>query len=305
MAIVKSDLPELFRKGLKTVYLQTFNETLANWDKVTTRVSSDTDTEDYAWLGSLPSVREFVDERQVQDMAAYSYAIKNKKWESTIAVDRTALEDDQYGQIVLRIKQMAASAKTHLDTITFGLLGTGFASLCYDGQPFFGTHLVSSLAGVGPAQSNSGTDALSGASLQSAITQMMRFTDDQGRPAGIMPTLLVVPPEQYWEASQLLSSTFSPDPPPIGTQNLASNPLKGMLTLLTTPYLPSPSDWFLLDTRRVVKALVLQMRKDFEFNALEGNSEEGFMRDQYLYGVRARYNVGFGDWRGAYGAHVS
>ncbi len=305
MAIVKSDIPDLFRKGLKTVYMQTFDETMANWDKVTTRVMSDTDTEDYAWLGSLPSVREFVDERQVQDMAAYSYAIKNKKWESTIAVDRTALEDDQYGQIALRIKQMAASAKTHLDTITFNLLGTGFTSLCYDGLPFFGSHPTSSLAGAGPAQTNTGSDALSAASLQSAITQMMRFTDDQGRPTGIMPTLLVVPPEMYWEASQLLNSTFYPDPTAAGSQDLAANPLKGMLTLLTTPYLASPLDWFLLDTRRVVKALVLQMRKDFEFNALEGNSEEGFMRDQYLYGVRARYNVGFGDWRAAFGAHVS
>ena len=304
MAIVKSDIPQLFRAGLKTLFFQTFTETMANWDKVTTVVMSDKDTENYAWLGALPGVREFLDERQVQDMAAYSYAIKNRTWESTIAVDRAALEDDLYGQIALRIKQMAAVAKQHLDTITFGLMGTGFTGLCYDGLPFFGNHPAGALAGVGATQSNSGSDGLTAAALQNAITQMMRFTDDQGKPAGIMPTLLVVPPELYWEASQILNSTFFPDSPPIGEFPLASNPLKGMLTLLTTPYLPSPSDWFLLDTRRVVKALVLQMRKDFEFNALEGNSEEGFMRDQYLYGVRARYNVGFGDWRAAYGAHV-
>ena len=304
MAIVKSDLPQLFRAGLKTLFFQTFAETMANWDKVTTTIMSDKDTEQYAWLGALPGVREFLDERQAQDLAPYSYAIKNKTWESTIAVDRAALEDDLYGQIALRIKQMAASAKTHLDTITFSLLGTGFNSVCYDGQPFFGTHPTSSLAGAGSAQSNTSGDGLSAASLQAAITQMMRFTDDQGRPAGVMPNLLVIPPELYWEATQLLTSTLSPDPQPIGSQNLAANPLKGMLTVLTTPYLSSSSNWFLLDTKRVVKALVLQMRKDFEFNALEGSSEEGFMRDQYLYGVRARYNVGFGDWRAAYGANA-
>ena len=304
MAIVKSDIPQLFRAGLKTLFFQTFAETVANWDKVTTVIMSDKDTEQYAWLGALPGVREFLDERQAQDMAPYSYAIKNKTWESTIAVDRAALEDDLYGQIAIRIKQMAAVAKTHLDTITFGLLGNGFTSPCYDGQPFFGTHPTSPLAGAGPAQTNTGTDGLSAGSLQTAITQMMRYTDDQGKPAGIMPNLLVIPPELYWEASQLLNSTFYPDLLPGSGQDLASNPLKGMLTLLTTPYLSNPSNWFLLDTKRVVKALVLQMRKDFEFNALEGSSEEGFMRDQYLYGVRARYNVGFGDWRGAFGAHV-
>ena len=73
---------------------------------------------------------------------------------------------------------------------------------------------------------------------------------------------------------------------------------------MTSPYLATPPNWFLLDTRRVVRAIVLQMRKDFEFGALEGSTETGFLRDQFLYGVRARYNAGFGDWRAAFGAQV-
>lgn len=303
MAIVKSDIPKLLTAGLKTTFFQTFTETAANWDKVTTLIMSDKDTEQYAWLGALPGVREFLDERMAQDMGSYSYAIQNRTWESTIAVDRAALEDDLYGQIALRIKQMAMVAKTHLDAITFGLLGGGFVNPCYDGLPFFGTHPIGK-AGISGTQSNTGTDGLSALSLQAAITQMMRFTDDQGRPAGVMPNLLVIPPELYWEATTLLNSSFFPDPMPVGDWQLGNNPLKGLLTVLTTPYLSSQASWFLLDTRRVVKALVLQMRKDFEFSSLEGNSEEGFMRDQYLYGVRARYNVGYGDWRAAFGAQV-
>ena len=43
------------------------------------------------------------------------------------------------------------------------------------------------------------------------------------------------------------------------------------------------------------------MRKDFEFTALD-DEDNAFMRDTLYYGVRARYNCGFGDWRGAYGA---
>ena len=299
MTLVKSDIPELLTAGLKTAFFQTFGETPAQWDKIATVVPSERDTEQYAWLGALPGMREFLDERSPADLKPYSYAIKNKTWESTLSIDRTALEDDQYGQIALRVRQMALVAKQHLDSIVFGLLGQGFTASGYDGVPFFGTHAQSSTA-----QSNKGTEALSAATLQTAITAMMRFTDDQGRPMGTRPTLLVIPPELYWEATQLLNSSFFPDPPPIGTQDLASNPLRGMLTLLTTPYLSSASNWFLLDTGRVVRALVLQMRKEFEFNALESASENGFLRDQFLYGVRARYNAGFGDWRAAYGAQV-
>ena len=298
MTVVKSDIPELLTAGLKTAFFQTFGETPAQWDKIATVVPSERDTEQYAWLGALPGMREFLDERTPADLKPYSYAIKNKTWESTLSVDRTALEDDQYGQIALRVRQMALVAKQHLDSIVFGLLGQGFTAAGYDGVPFFGVH------NQGGAQSNKGTEALSAASLQTAITAMMRFTDDQGRPMGTRPTLLVIPPEMYWEATQLLDSTFYPDPVGGGGQNLAANSLRGMLTLLTTPYLLSPSNWFLLDTGRVVRALVLQMRKEFEFSALESTSENGFLRDQFMYGVRARYNAGFGDWRAAYGAQV-
>ena len=295
MALVKSDIGPLLKAGLKTQFFQTFAETPSMYDRISTLIPSDKDTEQYAWLGALPGVREFLDERQSQDMTPYSYAIKNKTWESTISVDRAALEDDLYGQIPLRIKQMAMSAKQHLDILTFGMLAAGFTQNGYDAVPFFGTHAQ------GGAQSNRGVDPLSAASLQSAVTAMMRFTDDQGKPAGVTPDLLVVSPELYWEGRVLLESTYYPDPLTAASQDLAMNPLMGSLKLLSSPYLVSPTNWFVLDTKRIVKAIVLQMRKDFEFTALD-DEENAFMRDTLFYGVRARYNCGFGDWRGAYGA---
>ena len=298
MTLVKSDIPQLLTAGLKTAFFQTFGETPAQWDKIATMIVSDKDTEQYAWLGALPGLREFVDERQPGDLKPYSYAIKNRTWESTISIDRTALEDDQYGQIALRVRQMASVAKQHLDTIVFGLLASGFAANGYDGVPFFGGH------NQGNVQNNKGTDVLSSSSLQAAVTAMMRFTDDQGRPAAVKPDVLVVPPELYWEAATLLNSAFYPDPLVAANQDLGTNPLQGLLTLVTTPYLADTSDWFLLDTKRVVRAVVLQMRKPFEFTALD-DEENAFMRDQYMYGVRARYNVGFGDWRAAFGAQVA
>lgn len=298
MALVSSDIGPLLKAGLQTKFFQTFNETPHSYDRIATIIRSDKDSEEYAWLGALPGVREFLDERQAQDMTPYSYAIKNKKWESTISVDRTALEDDLYGQIPLRIMQMAASAKQHLDILTFGTLAGGFTQNGYDGVPFFGTH------NQGGAVSNKGTEALSSEALQAAITAMMRYTDDQGKPAGVNPDLLVVAPENYWEARILLESTYYPDPLITASQNLAMNPLIGSLKLLSSPYLSRPNDWYLLDTKRIVKAIVLQIRKDIEFTALD-DEENAFMRDELFYGVRARYNCGFGDWRGAYGAQVS
>ena len=306
MPITSSDISGLLLAGLKTAFFSTFEESPHQWREVATMIPSEKDTEHYAWLGAVPGVNEFVDERKTGDLAEYDYFIKNKTWESTISVDRAAIEDDQYGQIAMRVKQMAGVANSHLDLLIFGILGGGFVNPCYDGLSFFNpAHPLGKAGQSAPGtQSNMGTDALNAGSLQAAITQMMRYQNDQGRPMGTIPDVLVIAPEMYWEATQLLNSAFFPDPAPVGTQDMAMNPLKGLLRLVTTPFLTDPADWYLLDTKKPVKATILQMRKEFEFEALEQSSETGFLRDEFFYGVRARYNAGYGDWRSAFGSKV-
>lgn len=63
--------------------------------------------------------------------------------------------------------------------------------------------------------------------------------------------------------------------------------------------------WFLLDTTRSVKPLIYQEREGYTFTQLtQEGSEEVFIRDRYLYGVRARVNVGFGLWQLAFGSRA-
>jgi phage major head subunit gpT-like protein len=61
--------------------------------------------------------------------------------------------------------------------------------------------------------------------------------------------------------------------------------------------------WFLLDTSRPVKPLIFQKRRDYKLVSLDRETDANvFMRDQYLYGVDARVNVGFAFWQMAYGS---
>ena len=56
--------------------------------------------------------------------------------------------------------------------------------------------------------------------------------------------------------------------------------------------------WFLLDTSRAIRPIIFQKREDYEFQSLDdSNSKHVFMNDEYLYGVRARVNAGFGLWQ--------
>lgn len=60
-------------------------------------------------------------------------------------------------------------------------------------------------------------------------------------------------------------------------------------------------NWYLLDTSRSLKPLIRQQRQKPVFNTLtDTNSENVFMRDEVLFGVKSRENVGFGFWQMAF-----
>ena len=62
--------------------------------------------------------------------------------------------------------------------------------------------------------------------------------------------------------------------------------------------------WFLLDTSRGVKPIIWQERETYEFTQMTRPEEYNvFINDEYLYGVRARVNAGFGLWQLAYGSN--
>jgi phage major head subunit gpT-like protein len=301
MPLTKSDVPNLLEDGLKTVFFEAMDATIGDYERIATIVPSESDEESYPWLGAVPSMREFKDERMPLGLLEHSYSIKNKTWESSIAVEREAIEDDKFGQIRLRVQSLAREAKRHVDELVFGLLKNGFATTCYDGQYFFDTDHSEGDSGT---QSNKGTTALDASALQAAITAMMKYKDDRGKFLGVVPDLLVVPPDLQWSAMELLESTYWPEEGTT-TAKQASNVLKGKLDLLVSPYLTDTSDWFVLSTKGIVKPVILQSRMPMEFAALEADSESGFMRDQYIYGVRARYNAGYGLWQMAYGSQVA
>lgn len=64
--------------------------------------------------------------------------------------------------------------------------------------------------------------------------------------------------------------------------------------------------WFLLDTSRAIRPLIWQTRTDYKLTALTNDGDENvFFKDEYVYGVRARVNAGFGLWQLAFGSKAT
>lgn len=62
--------------------------------------------------------------------------------------------------------------------------------------------------------------------------------------------------------------------------------------------------WFLLDVGRVLKPIILQVRRDFgDIVAKDKVTDDNvFDRNEFVYGVDARLNVGYGLWQQAWGS---
>jgi phage major head subunit gpT-like protein len=61
--------------------------------------------------------------------------------------------------------------------------------------------------------------------------------------------------------------------------------------------------WFLIDDSRVLKPIILQKRKDFNFVAKDKETDDNvFDQNEFIYGSDARANAGFGFWQFAWGS---
>lgn len=59
--------------------------------------------------------------------------------------------------------------------------------------------------------------------------------------------------------------------------------------------------WFLIDDSRAIKPIIFQMRRRANFVAKDQQEDDNvFFRNEYVYGVDGRWNVGFGLWQLAY-----
>lgn len=298
MAIIDTGL---LSKGLKSEFFNRFENTTTYYQDLATRIASSSDSETYRWLGSLPRMREWGTGRLAKGLGTETYSVENLKYESTLEVDRDEISDDKTGQIRIRVAELASRAATHKDYLIAQLLinseTAGFNS--YDGVSFISDAHVSGASG---AQDNKLlADALDfdhpttqefKDALKAAIGAMIAFRDDQGEPMAISATGLVcvVPTMMYFTALEAVSATVV---------NSTSNVVSGVARVIAFPWLTDQSKWYLLKTDGVIRPFLFQDREPLEFTALTEDSDEGFRREKFLYGVRARYRLAYGYWQHA------
>lgn len=141
MAVITAAILQALNTGVKKNFQDGYAQmrAAAFWEQVATLVPSTTASNTYGWLGDFPKLREWVGDRVVKDIKEAGYSISNKLYEATLGVQRTQIEDDQYGHYSPIAKSMGQEAAQHPDRLLQTLITGAGAALCYDGQYFFDT----------------------------------------------------------------------------------------------------------------------------------------------------------------------
>ncbi|WP_454908390.1 Mu-like prophage major head subunit gpT family protein [Variovorax gossypii] len=148
LTILRQAFNAAFKNGFKTV--------TPHWSRIATPVPSTTGEEKYGWLGKTTKFREWIGDRQYQNLKVHDYAIKNKTFENTVTVPRDDIDDDTYGVYNMPMQLLGEDAALHPDELVFKLLAQGETTKCYDGQFFFDTDHPVGLEGQVQSVSNHG-----------------------------------------------------------------------------------------------------------------------------------------------------
>lgn len=279
------------RTNFSNIFQSAFDGAPTFSPELATTVASSTGSNTYGFLDRVPKMRQWVGERQIQNLKEYGAQIVNQPYELTIQVDRDDIEDDNLGVYAPLMAELGRQARKWPDQLLVAALQAGTSANGFDGLPFFSaSHTLS-----GSSQSNNFTgSALTAPNYATARAAMMAYVGADGQPLGVMPDLLVVPPQLEAAARTILNAEMIADVNGGGTTNIWRNSAR----LLVVPELANEATtWYLADSSKGVKPFIFQQRKAPQLTMKDSETDENvFHQRQFLYGAESRGAVGYALW---------
>lgn len=284
MLALRTTFSALFRQGYSKAQIW--------WMMVATRVTSTSASNTYGHMQPLERMREFLGERQFQNLVAQAFVIYNKTFERSVEIPRDDIEDDNLGQYSPMFEELGWVSAKNPDYLLSDLLKQGHSQVCMDGQYYFDTdHPVNpKKSGLGVQANAFLSKALNATNFEYLRAQMMSLKNEGNQPMGIVPDLLMVPPALEATGQRIVLT----DKDAAGADNVN----KGKAKLLVAPELAGQdTTWYLLCTSRPVKPLIYQVRRTENLVRRDNPQDECmFKENKAQYGADQRENAGYGPW---------
>jgi len=208
------------------------------------------------------------------------------------AVTEEAMEDNLYDTFAkLRAKGLARSMANTKQQKAADLYNNGFATNQGDGVPMFSA--AHPVTGTGTVTNITTAAAIAEATLEAAIIQIQKTTDDRGILVGAAAESLHIPTDLLFTADVLLNTP--------GITASANNDINAVRHLGVIP------DGFYVNRRFTdtnawfIKTNVPNGTKMFNRTPLQTKMEPDFDTGNLRFKARERYSFGVSDWRGWFG----
>lgn len=237
----------------------------------------------HAWLEQIKAMREWIDERVINNIKLGKLTVINRDFENTVAVDRNDIEDDQYGQFAPLIGAMGADADGLWDRL--GIEALTINGNWADGNAFFCSDRI-----IGDSTiTNAVTTALSLAAVEAGLVAMQSYTLYGGEPADVSSEYLVVGPSLEATAKAFCEALIVANT--AGTAGISNVSPAMMLKVRVSRRLVGThaAKWYITGRKGGIPAIAVQKRKLPTLTRMDKNDDENvFMSKKFLYGTDAR-----------------
>lgn len=306
------------RRNFNRAFQEGIRGAPSEYRKVATRVPSASAQNIYGWLMKFPQLQEWGKgaQRAARNIAEKVYALANKKYESTVDLNREDIEDDNLGMYRPVMQMAGQEAMDHVDRISFRVLDDGYRTTCYDGKSFFavdhpraaevdgtGTNdteanlIMGDLEITAPANKASAGDiTLDGGGADKAVGGTFRIQCTTAGATRTAAKFRIAYDDGDYGAEDIALAGGKYAVPNGGVTLAFSNAafVKGE----TWTVKPQNPPWYLLHARSVIKPVLYQDRSPAELttvNALDNDTV--FNTDVFRYGIRARRAAGVALWQ--------
>lgn len=304
MAINTGNFAKLLYPGLNAIYGHKYNEYPLECAQIFEEKSSRRAYEEdigVTGFGLAPVKTEgnaiTYDTEQQGFLTRYNHVV----YALGFIITEEMIDDDQYDVVgQRRTEGLAYSMRQTKETVAANVLNRAFNTSYLGGD---GSTLIASTgAGSATHPNASGgtwtngptTDAdLSQASLEQAVIDIAKFTDDRGKKIQVMPKQLIIPVDLQFEAERILGSVLES-----GTADNDINALrtKGSIPkVVVNHYLTDTDAWFVQTD--IPNGMINYMRKAANF-AIDND----FDTSNAKFKASERYSFGWTDPRCMYGS---
>lgn len=280
-----------------------YTEKPLEYNKLFMEVNSNGAYEKYKEVNGMPVWEENHEGEPYNEAnrgAGYETIIINKRYDQSFPVTWEYLEDNKEkimggkGVDLNGATKLGRGCRVAQELSAAEIINTGFSNVGYDGVPLFATNhpLAEGTHANTPATEED--KKLTDANLKKAITALSSQVDNVGVKIQAKATDLFVASDLYFTALTIVNSALV-----AGTNNNDKNVIS-LVTPLTVSEMSYFDNgiWLLKD--KTFKNLIFQWRvkPEFGYFNIQGTAD-------YKVWGRARWGVGYIDWRGLYGAKIT